>query len=99
MMDLEVESLTGAAHGERSPARINHRNGYRRRAWDARVGTVDLEIPKLRKSSYFPALLERRRPAFGVRSCAPAKARSWSGPKRSAHLLHAEHLAGTIYEV
>jgi transposase-like protein len=61
MMDLEVESLTGAAHGERSPARINHRNGYRERAWDTRVGTLDLEIPKLRKGSYFPAFLEPRR--------------------------------------
>ena len=34
MMDMEVESLTGAAHGERSPARTNHRNGYRERAWE-----------------------------------------------------------------
>ena len=29
MMDVEVESLTGAAHGERSPERTNQRNGYR----------------------------------------------------------------------
>jgi putative transposase len=61
MMDLEVENVTGAVHGERSPARINHRNGYRQRAWQTRVGTVDLEIPKLRKGSYFPAFLEPRR--------------------------------------
>ncbi|HEX6000634.1 MAG TPA: IS256 family transposase [Hyphomicrobiaceae bacterium] len=61
MMELEVESLTGAAHGERSPARLTHRNGYRQRAWGTRVGTVDLEIPKLRKGSYFPAFLEPRR--------------------------------------
>jgi len=31
MMDFEVESLTGAAHGERSAVRTNHRNGYRER--------------------------------------------------------------------
>ena len=61
MMDLEVENVTGAAHGERSPARLNHRNGYRQRPWDTRVGTVELEIPKLRKGSYFPAFLEPRR--------------------------------------
>jgi transposase-like protein len=61
MMDLEVENVTGAAHGERSPARINHRNGYRQRAWETRVGTVELEIPKLRKGSYFPGFLEPRR--------------------------------------
>src|SRR5262249_14316418 len=29
LMELEVEGLTGAAHGERSPDRINQRNGYR----------------------------------------------------------------------
>ena len=34
LMDLEVESLTGAAHGERSPDRRAQRNGYRDRDWD-----------------------------------------------------------------
>ena len=29
MMELEVEGLTGASHGQRSPNRINQRNGYR----------------------------------------------------------------------
>src|SRR5262250_3851824 len=61
LMELEVEGLTGAAHGERSPERINQRNGYRDRLWETRAGTVDLRIPKLRKGSYFPAFLEPRR--------------------------------------
>jgi transposase-like protein len=61
MMDMEVESLTGAAHGERTPSRTNHRNGYRERAWQTRAGTVELEIPKLRKGSYVPGFLEPRR--------------------------------------
>jgi transposase-like protein len=60
-MELEVERLTGAAHGERSPERINQRNGYHDRLWDTRAGTVELRIPKLRKGSYFPAFLEPRR--------------------------------------
>ena len=56
---LEVEGLTGAGHGERSPTRINQRNGYRERTWETRVGSVALEIPKLRKGSYFPASWSR----------------------------------------
>ena len=63
MMDMDVEGLTGAAHGERSAGRVNHRNGYRERAWETRAGTVPLEIPKLRKGSYFPGFLEPRRAA------------------------------------
>src|SRR5262249_14386049 len=63
LMELEVESLTGAAHGERGAERVNHRNGYRERDWETRAGTVQLGIPKLRKGSYFPGFLEPRRMA------------------------------------
>jgi putative transposase len=63
LMELEVEGLTGAAHGERNPDRMNHRNGYRDRVWETRAGVVELRIPKLRRSSYFPGFLEPRRMA------------------------------------
>ena len=63
LMALEMEGLTGAGHGERSPERINQRNGYRDRVWETRAGTVELKIPKLRKGSYFPGFLEPRRMA------------------------------------
>jgi putative transposase len=61
LMELEVEGITGASHGERSPDRINSRNGYRDRDWETRAGHVELRIPKLRKGSYFPGFLEPRR--------------------------------------
>ncbi len=61
LMELEIEGLTGAAHGERSLERMNQRNGYRDRPWETRAGTIELRIPKLRKGSYFPGFLEPRR--------------------------------------
>ena len=63
LMELEVEAKTGAPAGVRSPERLNHRNGYRERAWDTRAGRIDLAIPKLRKGSYLPSFLEPRRTA------------------------------------
>jgi len=64
LMGAEAEAVCGAGYGERSPGRTNTRNGYRRREWDTRAGTIDLAIPKLRQGSYFPDwLLERRRRA------------------------------------
>ena len=61
MMDLDVESLTGAAYGERSDGRVNQRNGYRERPWHTTLGTLPVAIPKLRRGSYFPSFLEARR--------------------------------------
>src|SRR5882724_9813507 len=61
LIELEVEGLTGAAHGERDANPINHSNGYRDRMWETRAGAVEPRIPKLRKGSYFPGFLEPRR--------------------------------------
>jgi putative transposase len=63
MMEAEVEHQVGAKKHERTGKRSNYRNGYRKRSWETRVGEIELAIPKLRKGSYYPSLLEPRRPA------------------------------------
>ena len=63
LMDAEISSEIGAELREVAPeARSTHRNGYRPRAWETRVGEIELLIPKKRQgSSYFPSFLEPRR--------------------------------------
>jgi len=63
LMESEVAGLIGAERHERTGERSGYRNGYRTRTWDTRVGTIALEIPKLRAGSYFPSLLQPRRRA------------------------------------
>ena len=61
LMETEVAGLIGADRHERTPERTGHRNGYRMRTWDRRVGTIELAIPKVRPGTYFPSLLQPRR--------------------------------------
>ncbi len=61
LMAYDVEGQIGAGRYERNEERTTQRNGYRHRAFDTRLGTLDLKIPKLRKGSYFPGFLDPRR--------------------------------------
>ena len=61
LMALDVDQLCGAGAHERATGRVNRRNGYRERRWETRAGAVEVQIPKLRKGSYFPEFLEPRR--------------------------------------
>jgi putative transposase len=62
LLSADADAVVGAEWGRPSPDRITHRNGYRHRDLDTRVGTIDVAIPKLRQGSYFPEwLLERRK--------------------------------------
>jgi hypothetical protein len=45
LMSAEADAVCGAAYSQRSPERVNSRNGYRHQDWDIRAGTVELEIP------------------------------------------------------
>jgi transposase-like protein len=61
LMETDVEGLVGAGRHERSPERLNYRNGYRDRVLDTRLGSLQLRVPKLRQGSYFPPFLEPRK--------------------------------------
>ena len=64
LMAAEADALCGAGYGERSPERVNSRNGYRHWELDTRAGTIELAIPKLRHDTYYPGwLLQPRRRA------------------------------------
>jgi transposase-like protein len=61
IMEADVEGQIGAGRHERTGERLNHRNGFRDRTLDTRLGSLALRIPKLRQGSYFPPFLEPRK--------------------------------------
>jgi transposase-like protein len=63
LMETEITGEIGAELGEVAPEkRSTHRNGYRPRGWETRVGELELLIPKKRQGpAYFPSFLEPRR--------------------------------------
>ena len=76
VMEAEVTELTGAPKGERSPdTRLTHRNGYRDRRWDTRVGTIDLAVPG--------SATARTCPACSTRAGAPSGPCSRSSRRRT----------------
>jgi len=52
VMQQEIASLINAGAYERSDGRQDYRNGTRPRRLDTRMGTLDLEIPRLRDGAY-----------------------------------------------
>ncbi len=61
LIEAEATEAIGAARYVRSGERTNERNGHRQRLLATQAGDVELGIPKLRKGSFFPSILERRR--------------------------------------
>ena len=61
LMEAEVTAKVGAEPHERSVERTTHRNGYRDRRWDTRLGTLALKVPKLRQGGYVPSFIEHRK--------------------------------------
>src|SRR5690606_10640672 len=61
MIELEAAQVIGAGRYERTETRRAERNGSRPRTLTTKAGDVQLAIPKLRKGSFFPGILEPRR--------------------------------------
>ena len=61
LIEVEATSKIGAGVWERTVDRTTHRNGHRPRVLSTKAGDLKLGIPKLRKGSFFPELLEPRR--------------------------------------
>ena len=61
LIEAEATAVIGAEPHERTETRTNQRNGHRPRLLSTKAGDVELAIPKLRRGSFFPSVLERRR--------------------------------------
>ena len=61
LMEAEVANQVGAEAHERTEQRTTHRNGYRDRRWDTRLGTMQLQVPKVREGGYVPSFIEHRK--------------------------------------
>ena len=61
VMEAEVTQKIGAEPHERSSERTGYRNGHRERRWDTRLGTLTLQVPKLREGGYVPSFVEHRK--------------------------------------
>ena len=90
LMEIEVSSQIGADRHERTPERVTHRNGYRERAWETRVDTINLRIPNCGREAISRACwshgaaprkrwwLSSRRPTYSA--SARARWTSWYKP-------------------
>jgi putative transposase len=61
LIEAELTQVIGADRYERADTRLTERNGHRTRVLSTKAGDVELAIPKLRKGSFFPSILEPRR--------------------------------------
>jgi transposase-like protein len=95
LMEADVEGLIGAGRYDRSPERLNYRNGFRDRALDTRLGTLQLRVPKLRQGAYFPPFLEPRK--VSEKALVAVIQEAWIGgvsTRRVDDLVQAMGLAG-----
>src|SRR5438045_2526834 len=79
LMSADADAVCGGGYGERSPERVNRRNGYRERGWDTRVGSVEVPVPKAQGGLVLPRLAAAAAPQGGAgvrvgdRRCLPRR--------------------------
>jgi putative transposase len=61
LIETEASAVIGAARYERNVDRVVERNGHRSKVLSTKAGDLTLGIPKLRKGSFFPSIIEPRR--------------------------------------
>jgi putative transposase len=61
LIEVQAAQVIGAGRYERTDERVTERNGHRSRTLTTKAGDLELAIPKLRKGSFFPSILEPRR--------------------------------------
>lgn len=61
VMEAEVTAKIGAEPHQRSEERTGYRNGHRERRWDTRLGSLKLQVPKVREGGYVPSFIEHRK--------------------------------------
>jgi putative transposase len=95
LMEAEVRAQLGAERHERTPERTGQRNGYRERRWDTRVGTIDLQVPRVRDGRHFPRLLEpRKRAARALAAVVQEASVQGVSTRRVDDLMPARGMAG-----
>src|SRR5690625_3766248 len=59
LMENQRTEYIQATKYERSNKRISQRNGYYKRNWTTRIGTLELNVPRTRDGRFSPTLFER----------------------------------------
>lgn len=59
MMEVEMEEHLGYEKSERSDS-DDHRNGYKRKRVNSSYGSIELDVPQDRKSTFEPQIVRKR---------------------------------------
>src|SRR3954453_7250645 len=80
LMEAQVAAKVGAEPHERAEGQTGYSNGHRERRWDTRLGTLSLEVPKVREGGYVPSFIENRKRSEQALIC-------WTSRKGTARQL------------